>query len=319
MSIQNKEYYLEKIDMLENGALSRRDAESILGDIITPLLAEEGYEVKQTPARMDGGVDFVGSSPKEKIAIEYKHYKGAVGTDAVRNFIGASVINSFDRALLVTSSKFTKAALDSAQTNLPFKLELIDIDALRSWIDRVEKTDDYDLNLVNILRRDLSDKLARCIAENPRYLDDIEWRELERVVQHTFEELGFSAEVTPGSKDGGKDVILKCKVNNKEHTYYIELKHWRSGQKVGGIALEEFLQVVINEEVNGGLFLSTYGYCGNAFEMLTAIHRQSLRVGGQEKIYSLCKQYVMSKSGIWSPTESLIDTLYENTQYPCGA
>ncbi|TVL06942.1 endonuclease [Shewanella algae] len=247
------------------------------------------------------------------MAIEYKHYKAPVGTDAVRRLIGASVLNNFDRAILVTNSRFTQSALDSAKTNLPFKLELLDIDSLRSWIDRIEKTDNYDLNLVNILRRDLSDKLARSIAQNPRYLDDIEWRELERVVQHTFEELGFSSEVTPGSKDGGKDVILKCKIDNQEHTYYVELKHWRSGQKVRGVALEEFLQVVINEEVNGGLFLSSYGYCDNAFEMLTAIHRQSLKIGGQEKIYSLCKQYVMSKAGIWSETESLIDTLYENT------
>ncbi|PSV49865.1 restriction endonuclease [Photobacterium indicum] len=319
MSTKNKDYYLNKIKLLESGNLPPIDAERILGDVITPLLNEEGYEIKATPMRNDGGVDFIGSKNQEKIAIEYKHYKGPVGAEAVRNLIGASVLNNFDRTILVTNSRFSNAALQSAQKNLPFKLELIDVDSLRSWIDRVEKTEDYDLNLVNILRRDLSDKLARCIAENPRYLDDIEWRELERVVQHTFEELGFSSEVTPGSKDGGKDVILKCKVNNEEHTYYVELKHWRSGQKVGGVALKEFLQVVINEEVNGGLFLSSYGYCANAFEMLTEIHRQPLRIGGQEKIYSLCKQYVMSKAGIWSQTDSLIDTLYENTTLPQSA
>ncbi|MGI3044372.1 restriction endonuclease [Shewanella algae] len=311
--MKEREFYLSKIDLLESGKLSPAEAEETLGRIITPLLTGEGYKVEATPIRNDGGVDFIGSNQKEKIAIEYKHYKAPVGTDAVRRLIGASVLNNFDRAILVTNSRFTQSALDSAKTNLPFKLELLDIDSLRSWIDRIEKTDNYDLNLVNILRRDLSDKLARSIAQNPRYLDDIEWRELERVVQHTFEELGFSSEVTPGSKDGGKDVILKCKIDNQEHTYYVELKHWRSGQKVRGVALEEFLQVVINEEVNGGLFLSSYGYCDNAFEMLTAIHRQSLKIGGQEKIYSLCKQYVMSKAGIWSETESLIDTLYENT------
>lgn len=313
MSVKNKDYYLSKIGELEDENLSPFEAEKILGDVITPLLNEEGYEVKSTSMTPDRGVDFVGSNSQESIAIEYKHYKRPVGTEVVRGLIGASVMNNFDRALLVTNSRFTKAALNTAQVNLPFKLELIDIDSLRSWIDRIEKTEDYDLNLVNILRRDLSDKLAKCIAENPRYLDDIEWRELERVVQHTFEELGFSSEVTPGSKDGGKDVILRCRINNEEHTYYVELKHWRSGQKVGGAALEEFLQVIINEEVNGGLFLSSYGYCGNAFEMLTAIHRQSLKIGGKQKIYSLCKQYVMSKSGIWSQTDSLIDTLYENT------
>jgi len=151
------------------------------------------------------------------------------------------------------------------------------------------------------------------ISENPNYLSEIEWRELERVVQVTFEELGFSSEVTTGSKDGGKVVILKCKINNREHTYLVELKHWRSGQRVGGLAAKEFLKVIVNEQVIGGLFLSTYGYCDNAFDMLTTIERQFLRFGGQNRIVSLCEQYVKSKLGIWSPTECLVDILFNET------
>ncbi|MBF4280868.1 restriction endonuclease, partial [Vibrio anguillarum] len=134
----------------------------------------------------------------------------------------------------------------------------------------------------------LSDHFVRLIAHNPRYLMDIEWRELERVIQVIFEELGFSAELTPGSKDGGKDVVLKCRVSGADHTYFVELKHWRSQQKVGGQAAQDFLRVIVNEEINGGLFLSTYGFCDNAFEMLSEIDRQCLKFGNQSKIVTLC-------------------------------
>ncbi|MBF4437151.1 restriction endonuclease, partial [Vibrio anguillarum] len=181
------------------------------------------------------------------------------------------------------------------------------------WTQRVAKTENYDFKIVDILRSGLSDHFVRLIAHNPRYLMDIEWRELERVIQVIFEELGFSAELTPGSKDGGKDVVLKCRVSGADHTYFVELKHWRSQQKVGGQAAQDFLRVIVNEEINGGLFLSTYGFCDNAFEMLSEIDRQCLKFGNQSKIVTLCKQYVKSKSGIWSPTDGLANVLFEQT------
>ncbi|WP_217909224.1 restriction endonuclease [Vibrio vulnificus] len=306
-----------ELNLLEQGTLSPQDAEKKLGDILIPLLNEDGYDVVQTPIRGDIGVDFLAEKQfgdyTEQVGIEYKHYKSVVGVDVVRRLLGTTFTHNFDRLMLVTKSRFSKGALELANSNLPIKLELIDIDALRSWVQRADKTEGYDFELVNIIRSNLSDRLAMLIAKNPRYLMDIEWRELEYVIQTVFEELGFSAELTPGSKDGGKDLVLTCRVSGQDHTYYVELKHWRSQQKVGGQAARDFLKVIINEEINGGLFLSSYGYCDNAFEMLTEIDRQHLKFGDQRKIVTLCKQYVKSKSGLWSPTDSLANVLYEQT------
>ncbi|KJG55075.1 endonuclease [Photobacterium kishitanii] len=309
--------YEKEISQLEQGGLSPQDAEKTVSKILIPLLSDDGYEVSQTPLYRDSGVDFLANKHdgaiQEKLAIEYKHYRSPVSANVIQRLIGASVVHNFDRLMLVTNSRFTRSALEIANSNLPVKLELIDLDSLKAWVQRAEKTENYDFKLVNILRSSLSDRLAKAIAQNPRYLMDIEWRELERVVQVVFEELGFSAELTPGSKDGGKDVILKCRISGFDHTYFIELKHWRSQQKVGGQAAQDFLKVIMNEEVNGGLFLSSYGYCDNAFEMLTEIDRQYLKFGNQEKIVTLCKQYVKSKSGIWSPTDGLANVLFEQT------
>lgn len=314
--IMNQKYEKE-IFQLEHGELSPSDAETTVSKILFSLLRDDGYEVTQTPSNSDSGVDFLANrhdgAIKEKLAIEYKHYRSPVSANVVQRLIGASFVHNFDRVMLVTNSRFMRSALEIANSNLPVKLELIDLDSLKAWVQRAERTEDYDFDLVNILRSSLSDSLAKAIAQNPRYLMDIEWRELERVVQVVFEELGFSAELTPGSKDGGKDVVLKCRISGNDHTYLVELKHWRSQQKVGGQAARDFLKVIVNEEVNGGLFLSSYGYCDNAFEMLTEIDRQYLRFGDQQKIVTLCKQYVKSKSGIWSPTDGLANVLFEQT------
>jgi restriction system protein len=61
----------------------------------------------------------------------------------------------------------------------------------------------------------------------------IEWRDVERVVAEIFSGIGSKVELIPSSKDGGKDVILECKENGTSKTYTIEIKHWRSGQRVG--------------------------------------------------------------------------------------
>jgi HJR/Mrr/RecB family endonuclease len=305
------------VSQLQSGSLSARDGEDILFSFMFSYFSAEGYEFEHAPPMKDGGIDFVGykSNPhgSGKIGITYKHGKGFIEADSVHRIVGSNLEGNLDRIIIVTNSRFSHIALSEFHRKYPANVELVDVDLLRSWLDREEKTEEYDFRIVDSLRSELSDKLARLIAENPNYLIDIEWRELERVVQTIFEGLGFASELTPGSKDGGKDVILRCKVDNAQHTYYVELKHWRSKQRVGGNSTKEFLKVIVNEEVNGGLFLSTYGYCNNAFEMLTEIERKLLKFGDQDKIVSLCRQYVLSNSGLWSMPGSLIDSLF------CGA
>jgi restriction system protein len=299
---------------------SARDAENLMGEILEPLLKEDGYAIQYIGQQKDLGVDFIAQKPPvngqngEQIAIEYKHFKQiAIGGDTVHRVLGAAQSMGIPRALLVTNSRFTFAAREAVRRNTPTGIELLDIDALRSWIGRIEEIPSIDVAQVNLIRRDLSRKFIELILQNPRFLDEIEWREMERLLAEVFEGLGFDVRLTPGSKDGGKDIILTCHVETQAHSYYVEVKHWRSGQRVGAGAITDFLNVIVNEEVNGGLYLSTYGYCSNAIESLTEVQRQNLRFGSENKVVALCRSYVKAMSGIWSPDSTLPEILYENT------
>lgn len=292
-----------------------RDAERLLGEILEPLLAEDGYMITAVGPR-DLGVDFIAkrSLDSEEIAIEYRHFrKGAIGVDAVHRVLGATMSMGLKRAMLVTNTRFTYAARESLRRNTPVGIDLIDIDALRSWVGRLDQVPSLDVAQINIIRRELSRKLIELIASYPRALDEIEWREMERLLSEVFSGLGFDVTLTPGSKDGGKDIILKCLIASKSHTYYVEIKHWRSGQRVGSGALRDFLNIIVNEKVDGGLYLSTYGYCSNAIESLTEIQRETLRFGSESKVVSLCKSYVKAMSGIWSPEALVPGLLYDRT------
>ena len=166
---------------------------------------------------------------------------------------------------------------------------------------------------VRIAFDSLSSHLALMVARDPDALKYIEWRDLERLVAEVFSGIGFDVELTPGSKDGGKDVVVTCIVSNETISYAVEIKHWRSGNRVGNGAIMEFLHVIVRENRNGGLFLATRGYCDNAFENLTEIDRQKIRFGTEEKVVSLCRNYVRAREGIWSPPEQLDKVIFEDT------
>ncbi len=157
-----------------------------------------------------------------------------------------------------------------------------------------------ELKNISLIRKIFSESLIKLIASNPKHLQDVEWRELEYLLAVAFEKIGFGVELTPSSKDGGKDLVLTCRISGNDRTYYVEVKHWRSLQKVGKQNTNEFLKVIVNEKVDGGLFLSTYGQSTNAIESLTSIERKMLKFGDERKIETLCKTYggVKGKRGL---------------------
>jgi restriction endonuclease Mrr len=171
----------------------------------------------------------------------------------------------------------------------------------------------YQAEKITLICEDVSRKFAQLIAEDSRYLDNLEWRDLEKVLAEVFKELGFAVELTPGSKDGGKDIVVECVVDELQYTYIIEIKHWRSGKRVNHSHVRHFLNVIVSEKRKGGLFLSTSGYSNNIFSTFTKIERQQLKLGDKNKVVSLCKRYVQTKSGLLYPREPLTEVLFEKT------
>ncbi|MCR4469849.1 MULTISPECIES: restriction endonuclease [unclassified Burkholderia] len=299
--------------------LNARDAELILGRVLEPLLQDEGYDLEHTGGPGDNGIDFkatrcAGSgalTTVETVGIQAKLYRNSrrVPMSDVQSLIGAALLQDLNRVVLVSNGEFSEAARNAVGRELPLRIELLDIEGLRSWVSRL-RNDNVDVETeVRVMMRDLSGQLARLIASQPAALMHLEWRDVERVVAEVFDGLGFGVELTPGSKDGGKDVILTCTVNGKRAEYYVEIKHWRSATRFGSAAIERLLKVIVKERKDGGLFLSTYGFTENAFEQLTAIEKQKLKFGDKEKIVAFCQSYIKAKSGLWSPPEDLTDIL----------
>ena len=161
---------------------------------------------------------------------------------------------------------------------------------------------------------DLCVKLCQLIAKDGKVLNNIEWRLLEKTIATALDGIGFQVELTPGAKDGGKDIIARCYINGEFQTYYIEIKHWRSKKRVGLGKIMEFVEVNLFDNTSGGLFLSSSGYSQNIYSHLSEISQHRIRLGGQTKIISLCQKFIQEKGqAIWKTENILPSIIYEKT------
>lgn len=285
--------------------------------ILSTLFSNDGYHTILNP-RMDKenlGIDFlcIKKSSKEKIGISFNRSLTKIDLNQIRNLISIAYGFPYSRVFTLAIGGYTSNCYDYINKIEPVSIDLLDLNDIKNWVSRIEIESelnnlDYE-NIIKILSKTFIEK----IAENPQFLDNLEWREMEKTLSEIFEGLAFNVNLTPPSKDGGKDIILEMKKKNSSLSFIVEIKHWKSGQKVGQEYVKEFLKVICNEKREKGLFLSTYGFTDNAFEGLTELERKKIRIGKHEKIVSLCKTYLKVKSGIWTPLNDLQKVLFEQT------
>lgn len=218
---------------------------------------------------------------------------------ALRVFLGGLPMLCYERGIIFAPSGFTDEMANFARDYYPATLELIDLARLNKWIgEKFSPIKDLDIEIRTILR-ETSKSLLRSVAGDVDKLQKVEWRDLERMLAEAFNSFGFSVELTPSSKDDGRDIILRYSINGKRQKYFVEVKHWRCGNRVGAEVALDFIKVVVGANANGGMIISTSGFTENFGSSLTEIEKKIVKFEGREKILSLAKNYVQMRDGIY--------------------
>ncbi len=106
------------------------------------VLSNYGYEVEITPQSRDGGKDLIaiqkGADPVVITYVECKRYKEKrkVSVNIVREYFGVINDAHVEKGMIVTTSGFTKDAIDFAYRN-DKRLSLVDKNKLYDWLSEV--------------------------------------------------------------------------------------------------------------------------------------------------------------------------------------
>ncbi|WP_052310870.1 restriction endonuclease [Paenibacillus sp. Aloe-11] len=108
-------------------------------EIVAEIFHKKGFSVSLTPRTRDGGKDIYalqnGIFGRQLFVIECKRYSttNKVGVELVRGIYGVKMAERATAAMLVTTSYFSKDAIDFASP-LEYELSLKDFDDLKSWL-----------------------------------------------------------------------------------------------------------------------------------------------------------------------------------------
>ncbi len=103
-----KTYTLKDIDLMTG-----IEFENFLCDLFQKM----GYHTLSTKASGDQGIDVIAEKDSIKIGIQAKCYTGTVGNSAIQEAVAGKTYYSCDKVMVITNSRFTKAAMDLAKSN----------------------------------------------------------------------------------------------------------------------------------------------------------------------------------------------------------
>lgn len=100
------------------------------------LLESMGFEVQQTKASGDGGIDLVAYNHKPLFEgtyiVQCKRYKGSVGEPTIRDLYGVITSERANKGILITTGYFTNSAISFAEGK---NIELIDGEKLNKLLN----------------------------------------------------------------------------------------------------------------------------------------------------------------------------------------
>jgi HJR/Mrr/RecB family endonuclease len=106
--------------------------------------------------------------------------------------------------------------------------------------------------------------LVRASQHDPNSMYRVTSREFEEIIATIFQTQGFDVQLTPQSRDHGRDIILEQQIAGVRSRWLVECKRWARNRKVGLPIVQRLFGVVQSEQANKAILVSTSGFTGEA-------------------------------------------------------
>lgn len=111
---------------------------------------------------------------------------------------------------------------------------------------------------------DVSEDLYQHFFARPQDLEKLHWRDFEILLYRIFQARGFSAELGPGSNDGGIDIRLLQRDPIGDMLTLVQVKRYHPKNKIGLEAVQALHGAAAVEKAPKSLFVTTSSYLPSA-------------------------------------------------------
>lgn len=118
---------------------------------------------------------------------------------------------------------------------------------------------------INLHLEAISKEFIKYLARHPNQLYELEPRRFEILVAELLSDMGYEVELTPESRDGGRDILAAFTLPHGKILTLVECKRFRPDRKVGIDILERFLWVLDRKDkASCGLIATTSYFSSDA-------------------------------------------------------
>ncbi len=127
--------------------------------------------------------------------------------------------------------------------------------------------------LVVVINETIKD-LVVSLNRDPTRVFGLSARQFEHLVAELLSRDGFEVEVTPATRDGGKDIIASLKTTAGSFVVYVECKRYSPHRRVGVSVARELIGIVHLEQASAGLLVTTSSFSEPAVKLSDSMPRR---------------------------------------------
>lgn len=103
----------------------------------------------------------------------------------------------------------------------------------------------------------VNDYVLKYLSENPNAFYSLNGNEFENVMAEIYSKLGYDVTLTPATRDGGKDIIIRKPEILGDFIYYVECKKYAPKRPIGLSIVRNLIGTINTDRVNGGIIATT--------------------------------------------------------------
>jgi len=151
----------------------------------------------------------------------------------------------------------------------------------------------------------ITNELISFLSRHPEYLEKLQPRKFEELVADIIADMGYDVELTPASRDGGRDVLAYISTPLGRELTIVECKRYHRENIIGIELVRQFLWVLEHEDrANRGLIATTSFFSDEA-KVIERKHKWRLGLRDYNALIEWLSQYGTwkhgEKSGLWLP------------------